>query len=194
MARWRLFSTRQFILIIIISALAGLATGGGHYTAKQADAVPLEELSLELVGQVGGASEAVALDGSYAYLGVGPRLVVLSVADASHPAVLGQSPALGGIVHDVAVADGLAYVAAGHSLHILDISEPARPAARGSLAFTDEAYQVAVTGRSPGTRLAYVAAVSAGLRILDVSDPAAPREIGSYTVASVPGFLLTGSG
>ena len=35
---------------------------------------------IELVGQIGGETNAVAVQGSYAYVGVGPRLVVVDVS------------------------------------------------------------------------------------------------------------------
>jgi hypothetical protein len=36
--------------------------------------------NLCIVGQIGGPNNAVAIQGSYAYIGVGPRLVILNIA------------------------------------------------------------------------------------------------------------------
>jgi len=59
---------------------------------------------VELVGQIGGATYAVAVQGNYAYVGVGPRLVILNTADLTNPVVVGQTGVLPGIVEDLVVA------------------------------------------------------------------------------------------
>ncbi|MFQ5518265.1 MAG: LVIVD repeat-containing protein, partial [Acidimicrobiia bacterium] len=130
--------------------------------------------NVELVGQIGGVTEAVAVWGNYAYIGMGPRLVILDVADPAHPRVVGQTAPLPGVVWDVAVAGGYAYLAdydAG--LRIIDVSQPAAPAEVGSFDSPGYAEGVAVAGG-----YAYLADGYAGLRIIDVSQPAAPAEVG----------------
>ena len=88
--------------------------------------------NVELVGQFGGATRAVAVQGRYAYLGVGPRLVILDAADPAHPTRIGQSEVLPGVVQSVAVSGGYAYVADGASgLRIVAVSDPAHPVERG---------------------------------------------------------------
>ena len=52
---------------------------------------PDATVAATIVGQSGGESHAVAIDGSFAYLGVGPRLHVLDVSDAEAPVLVGQS-------------------------------------------------------------------------------------------------------
>jgi hypothetical protein len=54
--------------------------------------------NVELVGQIGGATLAVAVQGDYAYLGMGPRLVVLDISDPANPTMMGQSPVFPDIV------------------------------------------------------------------------------------------------
>jgi len=81
-----------------------------------------------IVGQIGGGARAVAVQGRYAYLGVGPRLVVVDVADPARPVPLGQTDVLPGVVSGVAVAGGYAYVAAGEGgLVVVDVTDPAHP-------------------------------------------------------------------
>jgi len=130
--------------------------------------------NVELVGQIGGVSYTVAVQGNYAYLGVGPRLVILNVSDPPHPAVVGQTDVLPGFVGAVAVAGGYAYVADGHgNLRIIHVSDPAHPAEVGfcdTPGFTED---VAVAGD-----YAYIAAGDGGLRIINVADPSAPIEVG----------------
>ncbi|MGQ9854480.1 MAG: hypothetical protein ACUVTG_13900, partial [Candidatus Oleimicrobiaceae bacterium] len=42
--------------------------------------------NVSLVGHIGGSTFAVAVQGGYAYIGVGPRLVILNISDPAHPA------------------------------------------------------------------------------------------------------------
>ena len=145
---------------------------------------------MALVGQIGGHSYAVAVQGPIAYLGVGPRLVLLDVSDPARPAVLGRTGVLPGVVQGVAVSGSHAYVAAGDGgLRVVDVSDPAHPREVGSCDTPGEAWGVAVSGS-----YAYVAAGDAGLRIVDVSDPAHPREVGSYdTPGSAWDVAVSGS-
>ena len=86
---------------------------------------PADALNVELVGQIGGASYAVAISGTLAYLGVGPRLIVLDVSDPTSPSVLGQTEHFPSIVHHIAIDGSIAYVANWEGgLRIVDISDP----------------------------------------------------------------------
>ena len=77
----------------------------------KADVVPpVDAEDMQLVGQFGGASYAVALQGTYAYVGVGPRLVVLDVSDPSTPFEVGFYDTEGS-AYSVAVAGLYAHVA-----------------------------------------------------------------------------------
>ncbi len=137
---------------------------------------PAEAQNVELVGQIGGPTHAVAVQGTYAYIGVGPRLVILDVSDPALPTVVGQSDVLPDVVKGVAVAGNYAYVTDwSGGLHIINVSNPAAPTETGSYDTQGDAEGVAVTGN-----YAYVADWYSGLRIVDVSNPAAPTETGFY--------------
>ena len=56
--------------------------------------------NVELVGQVGGRVNAVAVQGNHVYLGVGPRLLVLDVSDPTTPILAGQTPVLPDVQDD----------------------------------------------------------------------------------------------
>ncbi len=136
---------------------------------------------LELVGQLGGTSNAVAVIGHYAYVGIGSRLVILDIADPSHPTLAGETASLPGIVRGVVVEGNYAYLAAGTAgLRVINVMDPAAPFEVGAYNTTDYAWAVAVVGD-----YAYVGAVSAGLRIIDVTAPDAPVEVGNS-----PGYAL----
>lgn len=133
--------------------------------------------NVELVGQIGGAIGGVAVLGNYAYVGQGPRLVILNVSDPTGPTVLGQTNVLPGVVIDVAVAGNYAYVADyDGGLRIISAADPSHPTEVGFYNTPGLAYGVAVVGN-----YAYVATVNfSGLLIIDVSNPAAPSEVAFY--------------
>ena len=87
----------------------------------------------KLVGQVGGASYAVAAQGHYAYLGVGPRLAIVDVSDPRTPRIIGRSEVLPGMVQKIIVRGERAYVGAGKSLAVIDVSVPTEPRLIGQI-------------------------------------------------------------
>jgi hypothetical protein len=125
------------------------------------------------VAQLGGASLTVAVQGSYAYLGVGSRLVILDVADPAQPRWLGHTASVPGVVEDVKVAGDYAYMAVNHEgLYIFNVSNPAAPE-QVSYFETRDAKDIALRDN-----LVYL--VGGALIILDVSNPASPVQVGSY--------------
>lgn len=147
--------------------------------AKQTEHVvpaftPVPPGTPEVAGQLGGPTRAVAVQDNYVYIGVGPRLVVLDISDPAHPAVVGRSAVLPGIVGDVAVMGSHAYVATGESgLSVINIVDPVAPTEVG---FYDgkNAEDVAVAGD-----YAYITGRQ-DLRIINVANPAAPTEVGFF--------------
>jgi hypothetical protein len=129
----------------------------------------------QTVGQIGGPTQGVAVQGHYAYLGVGLRLVILDVSDPAVLREVGVTSPFPHFVHDVAVSGTLAYVAAaGSGLRVVDISDPSRPAEVGAWSSPGYAEGVAVVGQT-----VYLADGPYGVRVLDVSKPSQPVEIGS---------------
>lgn len=137
--------------------------------------------SVELVGQIGGSSYAIAVEGDYAYIGVGPRLVIVNIADSAHPALIGQTVPLPDVVRDVAVAGSYAYVADYYGgLRVIDVANPAAPDEVGAHDTPGSARGVAVAGS-----YAYVADWDGGLRMINVANSTAPVEVGAY---EMPGY------
>jgi hypothetical protein len=155
-------------LLLLIAALC--SPGAGETTAMQRQPPP--RYGLEPFGQIGGPLNALALDGDYAYLGVGPRLRIVSLADLERPTRVWESADYGQLVRNVAVADGVAYVAlGGDGLRVLDVANPA--ASREIAVVPVESEQLAIAGP-------WLIDVSFhALRIYDRRDPADLREIGS---------------
>jgi parallel beta-helix repeat protein len=131
-------------------------------------------LSWQVVGQIGGPTQGVAVQGSYAYVGVGLRLVVLDVSNPFSLQEVGATTPFPYFVEDVAVSGNLAYVAAGGAgLRIVDVSNPSHPTEIGAWDSRGYAEGVAVAGN-----VAFLADGPYGLRLVDVSNPAQPNEIG----------------
>ena len=113
----------MFVLVVTLllpaSGAPVLAQGPQPFSSPTFEGVGTsaqQAQNVELVGQIGGVTYAVAISGTLAYIGVGPRLVILNVADPAHPAVVGQTGVLPGVAYGVAVAGGYAYVADGGSV------------------------------------------------------------------------------
>ena len=70
--------------------------------------------NVEFVGQIGGASYAVEVQGDYAYAGVGPSLVILDITNPTSPIVAGKTPTLPELVEGV---DELEEVVEALSVH-----------------------------------------------------------------------------
>ena len=90
---------------------------------------------LEYVAQIGGVTQAVAIDGSHAYIGVGPRLTILDISNPADPHPIGETDLLGGLVSDIVISSQYAYVvtSGGGNLYIISISDPTHPIIVGSL-------------------------------------------------------------
>ena len=151
---------------------------------------------LEIVGQWGGATRAVAVVGSRVYTGVGSTLVTVDAVDPADPREVGVSSALGGAVEDVTLADGRAFVAAGAAgLYVLDpASADLKVVAHVPL--PGYSTSVAVSGRH-----AFVAAGTRGLRIVALDGAA--REVAAIddgtfasavAVEGATAFLAAGLG
>lgn len=85
------------------------------------------DVQFELLTQQGGAYNGVFLSDDTAWLGQGPRLVGMNLADPTNPQKISQSGILPGTVRSLIVRGTVAYVMAGHNLVSLDISDPHNP-------------------------------------------------------------------
>jgi uncharacterized protein (TIGR03437 family) len=133
-----------------------------------------------MVGQIGGPTQAVAVQGNYAYVGVGLRLVVLDVSNPAAMREVGATAPFPHFVEGVAVSGKLACVAAGGAgLRVVDISDPTRPTELGAFDTRGYSEGIAVAGT-----MAYLADGPYGLRIFDVSNPKSPKEVSSAFVTN----------
>ncbi|MFZ1241589.1 MAG: hypothetical protein WAV66_19855, partial [Anaerolineae bacterium] len=152
-------------LLASLPLIALLLLPIAHFGAAGAESAQ-PPIVLDPLGQLGGSgSAALTVIGSRAYLGSGPRLLILDVSQPAAPVVLGRSPLLSDIVQGVSVAGSLAYVVSGAGgLTVLDVGNPAAPSVRGHLATAGFA-----KGVSAANGLVAVADYGRGLTLIDAS-------------------------
>ena len=206
-------TVRRLILLLGVALLAGVSTvalAQGLDSTPEEAAYQLERKNVELIGQIGGASYAVAIRGDYAYVGFGPRVLAFDISTPTSVTVVGQTDVFPDTVQGLALAGGHAYVANEEGgLRIIDISSPANPVEVG-VADSGRARDVVVS-----STLAYVADVvravlaatagSASGTVVHLGEPtptlmaelvanlAAAGGLRARTV-SVPGWVLKGAG
>ena len=129
--------------------------------------------SWEAIGQIGGATQAIAVSGRFVYAGTGRRLVVLDGLNGLRE--LGHSQVYSDLVEGVAVQNNLAFVACGRAgVHIVDVSNPSTPLEVATVTARGPAQGVAVAGAT-----LYVANGPYGLRLYNISTPSQPVQLGS---------------
>jgi hypothetical protein len=137
-------------------------------------AAQTEDMSIEFVGSIGGMVNAVAVDGSYAYMGEGAALTVLDVSNPANLNGVAYLP-LPDMVRDIDVENDIAYVSVkNRGLYTVDVSNLDAPTLLGSY---DACAPFEVQATSS---LVYATCGTDGLHIIDVSDPAAPALLGTY--------------
>jgi len=170
--KFRMICTGLLLLLL----LAGMFTGA-------ADAQPplsVDVDSLTPTGQTGGIALAVETQGSYAYVGVGPRIHVYNVMQPGGEAI-GVSPILSGVVRSITAAgDSLFAVLGDQGVQILDIADPTNPNPVGHFKTDGRSTDVAVAGN-----YAFVTSVFDSFRVFDISDRTAVTRAGEYSAVSI---------
>jgi len=170
--------------LIVVGLLVALVLNvfPGFSRAKPAEGTSFDPTALDLVGQIGGTTQAVATQDNYVYVGIGPRLVIFDISNPAALRPVGQSPVLPHLVYKVAVAGDYAYVTDEDDLYIVNVSDPAHPVIVGQAVTPNYARGVAVKGAHVYIGDGY------DVRVFDVSDPTNPVQVGMLTPtpANVP--------
>ncbi len=181
------------LLFIALCISLTLSAIGSPMTANarplsQTDAPPQDPGSLQRVGQFGGNVGGIAIQGNYAYVGNGPRLVALDITTPTTPSKIGQSAVVSYTLRSITLAGNYAYaveeVAPPYynsepsgigGLRIFNIADPTDIKTLGYLETPGYGQNIVISGT-----LAYIAEYKSGLRIIDISDPVNPVEIGAF--------------
>ncbi len=182
---------KQTRTIVVVVLLATLLLGSYRSVVAKPPAPLGPQLSpsdvtkppLQLVSAIGGPNNALAIEGDYAYVGMGTRLGVVDISDPANPQLVGvtapEERFAGSedfVVADVDVLGDYAYVVNrgyhqdvepnwNEGLLIVDISNPATPQVVGRETISSYPEQIEIVGN-----LAYVAGL-ATLHVFDLSNP-----------------------
>ena len=173
--------------LIVLSVCAVMMLGMTSAQAQVPLVVQSQGQNVELVGQLGGSVWGVAVDGTYAYIGVGPRLMIVNIIDPTSPIVTAKTEPFPGVVNSITIAGSYAYVADGEGgLRIINVSTAAAPFEVGYFDTAGQAQSVAVSGN-----YAYIADLDHGLRIINISNPASPFEAGFFNPSGLGDWAYT---
>jgi hypothetical protein len=127
--------------------------------------------TLELIGQIGGDSSAIALVGDYAFLGVGPRIYILDISLPQHPKFISSSPVAGrGTVIAIQVIGTNVYAITGEAdFLIVTYDEQYNFTTIASIELPEKVFDFILNGD-----FAYLAAGKAGILVLDIQNPTDP--------------------
>ncbi len=165
-------------VLVLIGALLTATTGR----------TALAACSTERVGQWGGASKTLAVQGDFAYVGIGAKLVVVDLSDPQEPTLVG-SLLLNGVAQDIAVSVQHVYVCTdGLSMEIIDIFNPSQPTRVGEYVTVLAPARVVLQGQ-----YAFVLSDNIGLQVVDVSTPQAPVLAGQFNMCCPTEMAIAGS-
>ena len=156
--------TKKAILFLTLFIILIPPAALGNFTPLSRYIIP------QMLDQIGGATIPVKIQGDFAYIGIGGRLVIVNISTPESPVIVGQSSRSNCTVGDIALSNNYAYVLCD-GLQIFDISNKSSPTQVGRLEIY--ASKILVEGN-----FAYLSTTS-GLSIVDVSNPNIPEEIGS---------------
>lgn len=188
--------------VVFVSVFLSLSTLHSFLGQVQAQNIPAidrqQSLPIEMIHQQGGSTYDVALQGDYAFVGVGPRLLILNVADAANPVLVGKTDVFSGVVTNVTVENQHVYLSAGGDFAIVDVQNGASPVVTAVYDMPGYARGIAISGTT-----AFVAEAwywyggqyhGGGLYAFDISNPANPSLLDHFeTSASASDVALAGS-
>ena len=144
---------------------------------------PDNSWNVDFIGQIGGGSpQAVAVQGNYAFIGLGSRLAVLDISDPTSLHVVGKTQPFPCFPLAIAISSGYAFIADGLAgMRVVNISDPFNPVEIGFYNTPGSADDLAVSGS-----YAYVVIDEVGLHVVDISNPLNPVEVGTFISPGYP--------
>lgn len=175
--------------LIVLSVCAVMMLSMASAQAQVPMVIQSQGQNVELIGQLGGSVWSVAVNGTHAYVGIGPRLMIVDIINPASPIVTAETELFPDIVNSITIAGSYAYVADGESgLYIINVTTAAAPFKLGHLDTPGQAQSVAV---SESGNYAYVADLDQGVRVINISNRANPVEVGSFNPAGLGHWAYT---
>jgi hypothetical protein len=161
------------LLFIILVRIVKAVPESLLFSTSQASVLYASEMEKSgVVSHLGGAAQAVDIQGDYAFMATRGELTVLDISDPLIPTRTGY---LRISANDVVAKEHAVYMTGQDGFHIVDTHNPSHPQLLGSV----PTRQIA-TGLALVSDLAYVVDHLGGLTIIDIADSLAPRQL-SYT-------------
>jgi hypothetical protein len=170
----------RICMIIVILVAASFPS----VAASQSQLEQNNSYGIDLLYHTGGGAQAVTVGGQFAYVGFGPELAILSLADPTRPVRVGQV-----VFSDtatlaaIAVSGKYVYVVGSNGgLHVIDVTDPAAPQSIGFSPSRNgapsQASDIALTG---GYVCVTYGDSLGGIEIFQVTDPANLKSIALYS-------------
>lgn len=165
----------RFRALLFAVAMPFLVTTVLFLSLQQAAASPSQLTSTEfkLVNQIGGVVRAVAHQGDYAFVGVGPKLIILDTTDPNNPAPVHQSEVLPYYLRELRISGNYLWGLLEDEVAVFDISNPETTTLLNTISVNGRTSDLVISDT-----LAYVSTeTSSGfenhyaLNILDITDP-----------------------
>ncbi len=178
--------------VVFVSVFLSLSTLHSFMGQVQAKNIPdidrQQSLPIEMINQQGGSTFDVALQGDYAFVGVGPRLLILNVADTANPVLVSKTDVFSGVVTNVTVDNQHVYLSAGGDFVIVDVQNVANPVVTAVYDMPGRTQGIAISGTTAFVAEAWFYIGSqpqgGGLYTFDVSDPANPSLLDYFDTSS----------
>ncbi len=165
--------------------------------------------SVELLGQIGGAAQAIQVRAPYAYAGFGTEFDILDISNPAQIQRVGWL-ATAGVVMDISIYGDFAFIAyrgelkgnyGPTGLQVVDIRHPDIPVSLINLKFSDCGSSPYVIASGPTAFFAYTACSAYGgiiqnagayLNRLDISDPTNPIVLAEFStpMSSIGGLAV----
>lgn len=179
-------------MLVSTAAPLGTARNDGADATDSAQAAAAR--GLRTLAELGGTGAfAVVTAGDHAYLGVGPRLVVIDIATPASPSWVAELR-LPATPRALAMDADILYVADDEAgVRIIDVARPDAPREVAVVTRQGDALDIAVSNHT-----LYVVGGALGLVAIDVADPRTPRvlsetaALGGSAIAVVDGFVYVG--
>jgi len=135
--------------------------------------------SVEVIGQFGGESYAVAVGKGIAAVNIGPRVHIFDPSDPAAPLELHRTGVFPASIRGLTIDGDRLYVVHDTGLEVFDLSDPSEPAPIGSLALSGAPRHLEISGT-----LGFLA-TSPGLEVFDLSEPALPVRLASLRIGGL---------